>query len=670
MATLFHTLQDHKEYAANNSMNKQEYESGGNTMAARKKKIQDVEQEEGEIISNSESEHSFDNNVPSKRLKICNNDQELKLKSNETVINDVASEDAALSRENQYNSTVTLFPPEKPKVSGEEYLKLKQELRERKLRLKNIPRLNVKEAGVEAALCLLPENRIPLFLTDIQHLILYSILGNHSPYLPSRWCHLQKWNHLSQIVVNVAEGVSLNDYLEHKSSFETIDNIFNTSVELVTPAVSENSIIEELASVPLTGTQKDKLLKQFGTLETAMKNSKDLMVMMRAVFPISKEVKNTHQDDLPPTDTFSRTKLLLSAWQMVEEGYPLPLKGELAKRYSDFIMTKDSYTQVTAKSPMFGLDCEMCKTRFGSELTRVSMVNEKFEVVYETFVKPYNPIVDYVTQFSGITKKMLENVTTRIEDVHRDIRRILPSDAILVGQSLNSDLLALKMMHPYVIDTSVIFNITGNRGRKSKLQLLVREFLGQAIQTASSGHDSIEDSSASLKLTQLKLAKGIHFGDAVLENSNKQYKELSNRDNPENDYSTSIFNQVTRCHKTGHLPSAQILGCPDTISQYENFLLNDEKKIIKCIPSNTNKEVIKNTCERSLEHKLTISHIKISKNKMVSEKIEKTLKKIDKWVGMIWDNMTKNSLYIFILGGDVNANGACFLGIKKQSTGL
>ena len=52
---------------------------------------------------------------------------------------------------------------------------------------------------------------------------------------------------------------------------------------------------------------------------------------------------------------------------------------------------------------------------------------------------------------------------SRLKDVQADLKRLLPPDAILVGQSLNCDLKALEMMHPYVIDTSIIFNITGNR---------------------------------------------------------------------------------------------------------------------------------------------------------------------------------------------------------------
>lgn len=95
---------------------------------------------------------------------------------------------------------------------------------------------------------------------------------------------------------------------------------------------------------------------------------------------------------------------------------------------------------------------------------------------------------------------MLKGVTTRLEDVQQELRRILPSDAILVGQSLNGDLKALKLMHPYVIDTSVIFNLTGERRRKSKLKTLTHLFLDQQIQTDEDkkGHDPVEDARAAM----------------------------------------------------------------------------------------------------------------------------------------------------------------------------
>ena len=84
--------------------------------------------------------------------------------------------------------------------------------------------------------------------------------------------------------------------------------------------------------------------------------------------------------------------------------------------------------------------------------------------------------------------------------IQQKIIEILPSDAILCGQSLNNDLHALKvysfslflyfkfivfelnelqqMFHPYIIDTSIIYNISGSRDIKPSLRQLSAQFLG------------------------------------------------------------------------------------------------------------------------------------------------------------------------------------------------
>ena len=329
---------------------------------------------------------------------------------------------------------------------------------------------------------------------------------------------------------------------------------------------------------------------------------------------------------------------------------------------------------------MFALDCEMCVTTANiPELTRVSIVDEQLNVVYDTLVKPDNKIIDYVTRYSGITEDMLKDVTTKLSDVQRFIQEQLPSDAILVGQSLNSDMDALKMMHPYIIDTSVIFNMTGIRRKKTKLKKLAEYYLNEQIQNKKSGHCSTQDSQACMKLVKLKLANSLSYGDGVMDNQYiinfpKYISEDQKTRFLEQETCTLIFNHINKMDKK----SASIVGCSEVMNDYARILNNTSLKImedksyeasddIRLVIRPTNRKAIKRYSKIAETHALNICHLKLNKDEVNEENIAETINIVDKWVKTLWDCTSLNGLVCIIFSGVCNAsNGACFLNIKTN----
>lgn len=567
-------------------------------------------------------------------------------------------------------------------LSDDDYAQLKRELNSKKRELKNAPKLRLKLFGDSASLAVTPSIRTPIFLTDIQHLIMYALFGSSSPCIPSRWCHLEKASKVSHTVVVVLDGLSLHHYSSYETIFEKSSKIFENKLELVMPGDdTKEKMLHEIITVPLTNARKSELLEKYGSLEAALNATNDHVLMMNSIFPVSNDAAESSSPATiidPDVEIFPRTQLLMSALQMVDEGYPLPLRGELANRYKDFVLTKDVYKEVTAMSPMFALDCEMCRTSAGvNELTRISIINEKHESLYETLVCPQHKIVDYLTQYSGITPEMMKNVTKNLAQVQEDVRRILPADAILVGQSLHSDLMAMRMMHPYVIDTSVIFNITGDRRRKSKLQTLASEFLGEAIQKNPLGHDSIEDCSASLKLTKLKLNRGIEFGDAVLTNRRRFYEKNKQSPSEANNAQTNAAATSTTSSNPKDRSAAVVtssetnqgnyqaiidgnraMGAPTTTDHDVSTSPMAGSNTIRLFETNSNKSAVQKTCEIALNHALTLTHLTVSEKSLQENKIEKSLAKIDQWIATVWENIAPHGLFIVLFGGNTPKNTA------------
>lgn len=67
---------------------------------------------------------------------------------------------------------------------------------------------------------------------------------------------------VSHTVVLVVEGLSMYHFTAYESIFSNITTNMSNRLEVVTPAAYGGSVIEELAAVPLTGTQSDRLIKR------------------------------------------------------------------------------------------------------------------------------------------------------------------------------------------------------------------------------------------------------------------------------------------------------------------------------------------------------------------------------------------------------------------------
>lgn len=217
-------------------------------------------------------------------------------------------------------------------------------------------------------------------------------------------------------------------------------------------------------------------------------------------------------------------------WSGISSGMNGPYEGYVRTQERPFAVPEDGNTGV------FAVDCEMCYTGCGLELTKVTIVRSDGNLFYESFVRPEREIVDYNTRFSGITEKDLvfnnnnynnvrrtsntssrssnsssqsshdcDRVVKTLHEVQKDLLKFIFDDTILIGHAIENDLKALKLIHKTVIDTSIAFPHHSGLPFRRSLKSLTKAFLQRDIQESTNGHCSFEDSRACLDLILWKI---------------------------------------------------------------------------------------------------------------------------------------------------------------------
>ncbi|KAH0791555.1 exonuclease family protein [Histomonas meleagridis] len=193
---------------------------------------------------------------------------------------------------------------------------------------------------------------------------------------------------------------------------------------------------------------------------------------------------------------------------------------------------------------LIAIDCEMITTTEGDELVRLSCVDSSGEIIIDEYFTPIGHVIDFHTQFSGITQEILDSkATVKSLDAVELLSKFADSRTIIVGHSLENDLRAMKLIHKRVIDTSLIYCSDSKFPHKPGLARLYAKYIKKPFRVGNAAHDSVEDARAALELAQYALSSSAESSDVYLPKMFEQILESIS--------SINVFTTKTHCPYAG-----------------------------------------------------------------------------------------------------------------------
>ena len=171
-------------------------------------------------------------------------------------------------------------------------------------------------------------------------------------------------------------------------------------------------------------------------------------------------------------------------------------------------------------------DCEMGYTTHGLELMRLTAISwPQHKPLVDVLVRPLGHLLDVNTRFSGITTEQFLNAKPydpANPKPRRNDLRIVESPYVardlflahattttpVLGHALENDLNTLRIIHPSIIDTVLLFPHKRGLPLRHGLRALAKDKLDLDIQQGgAAGHDSFEDARTAGELIRFKVAE-------------------------------------------------------------------------------------------------------------------------------------------------------------------
>uniref|UniRef100_A0A674HT45 RNA exonuclease 5 n=1 Tax=Taeniopygia guttata TaxID=59729 RepID=A0A674HT45_TAEGU len=302
---------------------------------------------------------------------------------------------------------------------------------------------------------------------QLYELLKYAALGKcHSTAQPS-WCRISHQSHLAGVVVVILHEMSQLHFYRFYLQFKHLRKVFRHRFTLAPSANLPVSLYGEGTNLKPQNVPKGLT----SSSSECITKSSDLQCD-----PIIQRYGEKKQ---------GLTSYTLTLEEQKKNDYPI----EGSPGCKGYISTECDQ-QRTDSSPLFGLDCEMCQTAKGNEVTRVSLVDARGQCLLNELVKPESTVLNYRTR--SLAQTLLISLSFR---------------AAALSNSALVMIFLLQMIHPSVIDTSLLF--ARSEGRRFKLKFLAKAVLGKEIQCEQKlGHDPTEDARAALELAQFFIEQG------------------------------------------------------------------------------------------------------------------------------------------------------------------